>query len=115
MGRRSVKQPLRARSTPPAATPEEREAHLINMTYDLVEQRILDGTASPSETVHFLKRGSERDQLELEKLRRENTLLTGKAEAIESAKRIEEMYSQAMKAFKTYSGDFEDEEDWDDY
>ena len=88
----------------PAMTPEGRENQLINMAYDLVEQRLLDGTASAGETTQLLKLGSTTAQIEKEKLRRENELLVAKTEALESAKRVEELYANALKAMRTYSG-----------
>ena len=39
----------------PALTPEARENQLISLATDLVEQRLLDGSASSQETRHFLK------------------------------------------------------------
>lgn len=88
----------------PATTPEARENQLISYAYDLVEQRLLDGTATSQETVHFLRMGSQKFQLEAEKLRRENELLKAKTDAIESEKKVEELYAEAIKAIKTYSG-----------
>ena len=53
---------------PPATTLEGREDQLIAAAMDLVERRIAEGTASAQETVHFLKLGSVRNQLEQNKL-----------------------------------------------
>lgn len=88
----------------PATTPEARENQLIALAQDLVEQRILDGTASAQETVHYLKLGSSRERLEQQKMMYENKLTETKIEAMESAKQTEAMYREAMNAFKTYSG-----------
>ena len=88
----------------PALTPEARENQLIALAMDVVEQRLLDGTASSQETTHFLKLGSQKAQLELEKLRKENELLRAKTEAIDSAKNVESLYSDAIKAMQRYSG-----------
>lgn len=90
----------------PARTPEERNNQLIALAYDLVEQRLLDGSATAQETTHFLKLGSSKNRLEEEKLKKENELLRAKTEAIESNKRIEELYSQAIEAMRRYNGDF---------
>jgi hypothetical protein len=48
----------------PALNPEARENQLISLAIDLVEQRLLDGTASSQETTHFLKLGSMKARLE---------------------------------------------------
>ena len=88
----------------PALTPEARENQLIALAVDLVEQRLLDGSASSQETTHFLKLGSMKNQLEMEKLREENKLLKAKTESIQSAKRVEELYAEAINAMRRYSG-----------
>ena len=88
----------------PALTPEARENQLIALAVDLVQQRLLDGSASSQETTHFLKLGSMKNQLEMEKLREENKLLKAKTESIQSAKRVEELYAEAINAMLRYSG-----------
>lgn len=95
----------------PALTPEARENQMIALAVDLVEQRLLDGTASSQETTHFLKLGSMKNRLEMEKLQEENRLLKARTEALQSAKRVEELYSEAIKAMRRYSG----QGDPDDY
>lgn len=88
----------------PALTPEARENQLISLAVDLVEKRLIEGTASSQETTHFLKLGSTKNQLEMEKLREENKLLQAKTEALQSAKRSEELFNEAIKAMQVYSG-----------
>lgn len=92
------------RSMRPALTPEARENQLIAAANDLAEKQILDGSASPSVIIHYLKMGSSKERLELEKLKEENKLLRAKTEALQSAKNIEKLYSEAIKAMRTYSG-----------
>lgn len=103
------------RKSRPATTPEARENQLISLAFDLVEQRLIDGTATSQETTALIKAGTSKARLELEKLKRENELLTAKTEAIESAQRIEDLYSEAIKAMKTYTGQKEDSDDPDLY
>ena len=79
MGR--VKAP--SESTPrrpmrPALTPEARENQLISLAIDLVEQRLLDGTASSQETTHFLKLATSKAKLERERFELENELIKAK-------------------------------------
>ena len=95
----------------PALTPEARENQLIALAVDLVEQRLLDGTASSQETTHFLKLGSTKARLEKEKLEEENKLLRAKTENLESQKRVEELYSEALKAMRDYAGYGSEEQD----
>ena len=42
--------------------------------------------------------------MEKEKLERENELLRAKTENLESAKRVEELYKNALNAMRRYSG-----------
>lgn len=88
----------------PALTPEARENQLIALAVDLVEDRLLNGTASSQETTHFLKLGSMKNQLEMEKLKEENKLLQAKTEALQSAKKTEELFEEAINAMRRYSG-----------
>lgn len=88
----------------PALTPEARENQLISLAVDLAEQQLRDGTASSQVISHYLKLGSTKASLEKEKLERENELLRAKTESIESAKRVEELYMNALNAMRDYSG-----------
>lgn len=96
----------------PALTPEARENQMIALAVDLVEQRLLNGTASSQETTHFLKLGSMKNRLEMEKLQEENRLLKARTEALQSAKRVEELYSEAIKAMRRYSGQGSDDDEY---
>ena len=98
----------------PATTPEARENQLISMAYDLVEQRLLDGTATSQETTHFLKMGSIKARLENEKLREENELLKAKTSAIQSEQASAELYAKVIDAIKDYSGKTDEEDEIDD-
>ena len=102
------------RQSRPALTPEARENQLISLAVDLAEQQLRDGTASSQVISHYLKLGSTKASLEKEKLERENELLRAKAESLQSAQRSEEVYKEALKAMRTYSGQITDEEE-DDY
>jgi len=96
-------------------SPEAYENHLINKAYKAVEKRIDSGEATAAELVHFLRQGSIREQLELEKLKKENELLKTKADSIRSQEEIKALYADAIKAFGKYSGaPVSDDEDIDD-
>lgn len=116
MGRRKQEEvkPIEVRSAP-GATAEARENELIALAYDLAEQRLLNGTATSQEVVHFLKMGSIRQQQELEKLKRENELLVAKTEALHSSTANESLYREAIEAMKSYQPTVEDDGDYDDY
>ena len=103
----------------PALTPEARENQLIALAIDCVEERLLNRTASSQVTVHFLKLASSKYKVELEKMKLENELIQAKTKAIADAADMKELYSEAIKAMRLYSGqgsesDPEDDED-DDY
>lgn len=88
----------------PALNPEARENQLVSLAVDLAEQQLRDGTASSQVITHYLKIGSMKERLEREKLEEENKLLRAKTEALQSQKRSEELFAEAIKAFQTYSG-----------
>ena len=99
----------------PALSPEARENQLISLAVDLVEQRLLDGTASSQETTHFLKLGSRKNQLELEKLEEENKLVRAKTDSLQSQKKTEEMFTEAINAFRRYSGQGDADDEPEEY
>lgn len=92
----------------PAITPEARENQLISLAYDLIEQRLLDGTATSQETTTIAKLGSEKSRLEKEILKKQKELMEAKTEALKSAKRVEELYANALTAMRHYSGNYDD-------
>lgn len=94
---------------PPAKTVEARENQLIAMAIDLAEKQILDGTASSQVITHFLKLGSTKEKIEKEKLSLEKDLVQAKTENLKSAARVEELYSEALSAMKSYSGGADDD------
>lgn len=102
---------MATRKRPPARTPEERENQMINMAVDLAEKQLREGTASAQVITHYLKLGTTRERLEREMLRKQMANIEAKTEAITSAKRIEELYSDAIKAMKEYGGDEDMDED----
>lgn len=87
-----------------ALTPEARENQLISLAVDLAEKQLREGTASAQVVTHFLKLGSTKEALEKEKLERENHFLRAKTENLQAAKHIEELYANALKAMRSYSG-----------
>lgn len=108
--RRRRSEPEKSRQHRPATTPEGRENEVVSLAIDLAEQQIRDGTASSQVITHFLKLGSTREQLEQERLRHENELTKVKIEAIESQKRVEELYKEALDAMRAYAGNIPDSE-----
>ena len=110
MAKDKVKSSSSTRSRRPALTPESRENQMISLAVDLAEQQLLDGTASSQVITHFLKLGTTKAQLEKERIMHENKLLEAKTESLQSQKRVEELYANALKAMQNYSGQGEPDE-----
>ena len=88
----------------PATTPEARENQLIALAVDLAERQLLDGSASAQVITHYLKLGSTSERIEKEILGEQSKLIKAKTEALQSAKHVEELYAEALKAMRQYSG-----------
>ena len=96
---------------PPATTPEARENQMISLAVDLAEKQLHDGTASSQVITHFLKLGSTKEKIEKEILEKQKDLIVAKTESIQSSKRIEELYINALNAMRSYSGNKLGDED----
>lgn len=94
-----------------AKTLEGRENQLISLAVDLAEKKLRDGTASAQVITHYLKLGSTMARLEKQKLEHETQLLAAKKNSIESNKRMDELYADAISAMKRYSPTATDEID----
>ena len=95
----------------PALSPEARENQLVSLAIDLAEQQLLAGTASAQVITHYLKLGSTKDRIEKEILEKQKDLIVAKTESIQSAKRVEELYLNALNAMRSYTGSQGGEED----
>jgi len=89
---------------PPATTVEARENQLTAMAYDLAEKQIANGTVSSQVLTHFLKIGTVREELERERLRKENMLLQARTEDLAAAKDVALLYGEAIEAMRAYTG-----------
>lgn len=103
----------RKRRNAPARSLEARENQLILLATNLAERQLMEGTASSQIIAHYLRLGTTREKLEQERLRQENELSRAKTESIRSGKKMEELYENAMSAFRVYSG-HGDEENYND-
>lgn len=104
-----------AKKIRPATTPEARENQLIALAVDLAEKQLLEGTASSQVITHYLKLGTQKEKLEREILESKKELMKAQTENLQAAKRIEELYTNALNAMKHYSGQDIPEEDDDEY
>jgi hypothetical protein len=88
----------------PATSIESREQELASKAYDLAEEQIEGGTASSQVVTHFLKVGSRREQLEQQRMHHEIELMEVKKMALERESHVEELFTEAIKAMKSYTG-----------
>lgn len=104
-----AKQPSESTTILTAAfTPEARENQLISLAVDLAEKQLREGTASSQVITHYLKLGSTKERMEKEMMQEQIKLLTAKTEALQSAKHVEELYTEAIAAFRRYNGQYDD-------
>ena len=99
-----VKEHTQSKKMRPALTPDVRENQMIYLAIELAEQQLRDGSASSQVITHFLKLGSSKEKLEHEILEEQKKLITAKTEQLESAKRIEDLYADAINAMREYGG-----------
>lgn len=105
----------------PALSPEARENQLISLAIDLVEQRLIDGTASSQETTHFLKLATQKSKFEQERMRLENELIKAKTQNLRDQADMKTLYENAITAMRKYSGnggmsyDEDEDDEYDDY
>lgn len=88
----------------PALNPEARENQVISLAYDLAEQQIRDGTASSQVITHFLKMGSSKERAERQLQAVQMELMEAKKKAIADQAELKDLYADALKAMRNYSG-----------
>lgn len=111
----STNKKKKPRRSAPATTEDEREKQLISLAVGLAEQQIIDGTASSQVITHFLKLGSTKEKIQKDILEEEKKLIKARTESLESAKRVEELYTKALDAMRAYGGHTNKQEEDDDY
>ena len=107
-------EPSRKRRKRPGMSVEDRENQLISLAVDLAEKQLAEGTASSQVITHYLKLGSTKERIEKEILEKQKELIQAKTEALHSAKRVEELYANALTAMRMYHGEEIPEPDEDD-
>ena len=107
---RSLNPEPKKKSRPPL-TAEGKEKQMISLAIDCAEKQLREGTASSQVITHYLKLASSKNELEMEKLRKENELLKAKTEAIKASELHAEMYAKAIAAIRIYSGYGSEDED----
>lgn len=94
----------------PAMSPEARENQLVSLAVDLAEKQLIAGTASSQVITHYLKIGSIKEKKELELLEEQKKLMEAKTKSLQSGQKIEELYSNALKAMRDYTGQNSDDD-----
>jgi len=94
---------------PPARTLEARENQMISLAMDLVEKRILEGTASAQETTHFLKLGTVQAQMDKARQDAEIKLIHAKVEQMAAGDSRAQLAQAAIDAMRRYKGLDDDE------
>ncbi len=112
--RRKTTEEVSSSRRPTAKTPEARELQMINLAVDLAEKQMREGNASSQVISHYLKLGTTREKLEQEKLAHENELLKARKQAIDAGARIEELFTEAISAMRSYKGEEPGNDDYDD-
>ena len=88
--------------TPPL-NDEAQETKLVALALKQAQKYLEEGTASSQIVTHFLRLGSIKAQVELEKLELENRLLEEKILAERSGQELNEMFAEVLVALKSYS------------
>lgn len=104
MAKAKAPTPLTRSKLRPAINPETREKQLASLAMDLLEQRLLDGTASSQETTTLLKLASSEAELKRKLLEKEVELKEAQAKHLVDQAELKELYANALKAMRNYSG-----------
>lgn len=117
MKKRKASKPVSAfQDDIPPVSPDDAEQLGISLAYNLVLQRLRDGTATSQETTYFLKLGSTKNNLENEKLRNENEVLKEKVKMFQASRDSNVDYAKVIECMKRYNGVFSsNEEEYEDY
>ena len=94
----------------PPLSPEADEQICISLAIDLVKERLRNGTASSQETTHFLKLATSKYKEEVRLAKAQTEKAEAQVEAMRSQKRVEALYEDAIKAFRNYNGQGDEDE-----
>lgn len=90
------------RMTPPL-NDDAMEKKLVSLAMLEAQRQMEEGRASSQIVTHFLRLGSQRAEIELEKLRLENSLLEEKIESEKSGQQLKEMFESVLDALRSYT------------
>ena len=89
---------------PPARSRERRVQQLVFQAENLVEERIRNGTASPTEVVAIVRLGTEMERANVERIKMQTEYLQAQRDKTQSEALREELFSEAMAAMTRYQG-----------
>jgi len=88
----------------PPITDAEQMRNLQRLAFDLLEQRLLAGTASSQELTTVIREASELERLEIEKKQKEIELLTAKTKLINTQETTVEKTQEVLDELRLYRG-----------
>jgi len=87
----------------PAPNDESQENKLIALAFSQAQMELEEQTASSQVVTHFLRLGSQRAKIELQKLTLENQLLEEKILSERSGQDLKESVAEVLAALKSYT------------
>ncbi len=98
------KETIQTSKSHPSISPDVDKRRIRSLAMSNLMTRLEEGTATSQMISLAMSISSEKEEMELEKLKNENALLIAKREALESQKASEQAFNEALEAFKHYSG-----------
>lgn len=87
----------------PMLSDDAREQVCINLAYNLVEQRLRAGVATPTEICQLLKTGSTLAKLQMKQAEMDQKLTESKIKSLASQAEQEQLLKEAIAAFGSYT------------
>ena len=97
----------------PAMSIDAHDNKMISLANKCAEEQLRKGTASSQIICHYLKMGSEKERLAIEREKAELELVKAKTKAIESSEQMQQMFNEAIRVFTAYRGGIDEEGDED--
>lgn len=89
---------------PPARSRGRRAQQLVHYAEDLLEERLRNGTASPTEVTAVLRLGTEIELANLERIKMQTKYLEAQEAKARSETVREELFTDAIEAMSIYTG-----------
>ena len=89
---------------PPARTDERRAQQLVGLAQGLIEERMRDGSASPTELVAVLRWGTALEKANVERVKAHTQYLEAQRAKAEAETNQEQLFKDALEAMTRYQG-----------